>query len=91
AIIVVDPSDIVVFLNKAAEIICGKSRPRIPVALESFLRASDVEFEDLLAASRRGKAQGSVRIKSTGRILLASRRMLPVADRPRGFEIYFLR
>lgn len=90
-IIVVDPSEAVVFLNKSAEAITGRSRPRLPQSLEHFLRTSDLELDEFIAAAGQSNFLGRVRVKSSSRILLANRRILPVTDRHGGFQVIYLR
>lgn len=90
-LIIVDPDDVVVFLNIAAERAARLSQPFEAHALPTFLRFSDFDMNDFLASIERGHSQGLVRAKTSGRIYQATRRMLMTAGSSTGFSVYFLR
>lgn len=90
-LIVVDPDEVVTFLNTAAERAARLASPFESQALATFLRFSDFDMDDFLASAERGHAQGLVRSKTSGTIYQAMRRMLLVAGSASGFTVYFLR
>ncbi|GEO84714.1 MULTISPECIES: sigma 54-interacting transcriptional regulator [Alphaproteobacteria] len=91
AMIVVDPDELVVFLNLAAERAARLSKPFESQKLATFQRFSDFDMDEFLAAAQRGQTQGFVRSKVSGTVYQANRRMLSIAGSATGFTVYFLR
>lgn len=90
-LMIVDPDEVVVFLNTAAERAARLAAPFESQALSTFLRFSDFDMDDFLASAERGHAQGLVRAKISGKVYQASRRVLVVTGSASGFSVYFLR
>lgn len=90
-LIVVDPDDVVVFLNLAAERNAKLGTAFESQALVSFLRFSDLDMEDFLAAAERGQTEGLVRSRSTGKVYHTVRKLLMTTGGAGSFQFYFLR
>jgi transcriptional regulator with PAS, ATPase and Fis domain len=90
-VIIVDPDDMVVFLNLVAERAAKLATPFASQPLATFLRFSDFDMDEFLAAAQRGQSQGLVRTKASGKLFQATRRVLVTSGTAGGFIVYFLR
>ncbi|WP_334174538.1 sigma 54-interacting transcriptional regulator [Pseudoxanthobacter sp.] len=89
--LIVDPDETVIFLSAAARTLAGRSTlpERVPFSL--FLRKCDLDMDAFVAAAERGQNQGSVRVRSSGRVYHATRRVLMAGGHTRGYSLYWLR
>ncbi|MFM2279794.1 MAG: hypothetical protein RLZZ444_2025 [Pseudomonadota bacterium] len=90
-LVIVDPDDVVIFLNLAAERAARLSSPFKSQALSSFLRFSDFDMDDFLASVERGQSEGTVRARTTGKVYQAARKVLVTSGGSGSFNLYFLR
>lgn len=91
AVIVTDASDTIVAVNQTANPRedDGASLKNLP--LTSYAKLCDLDMDDFLAAVGRGQSRGVVRIKSTGKVFFALRRVILVGPGVSGYSVYFLR
>ena len=90
-VIVTDAADIVVVVNQAAD--WKEHRPESfkSVPLTTYARQCDLDMDDFLAALGRGHSQGVVRVKTTGKVYFAGRRVLLTDQGVSGHFLYLLR
>lgn len=91
-VIVVSPEGMILFTSTNVGVRGTQQEVRWDrTPFEVFLRKSDWELDEFVAAAERGQMQGVARRRSTGKTYIASRRILLFEGSSRGFTVYWLR
>lgn len=90
-IIVTDASDGIVAVNRAANPRDHDSQSIRSLPLTSYAKLCDLDMDDLLAAVGRGQSRGVVRVRSSGQVYFAQRRVILIGTGAIAFSVYTLR
>jgi transcriptional regulator with PAS, ATPase and Fis domain len=92
AIIVIDPEHNIAFLNRAAEKLSAINHEQAEKrSFEVFLRRSGLDMDDWLAGTEKGRREGLIKGKTTGTLIPATRRIIPVTGNKRGYVLITLK
>lgn len=89
-VIVTDASDAIVAVNQAANP-RDDGQPMKSMSLTSYAKLCDLDMDDFIAAVGRGQARGVVRVRSSGKVFFAHRRVILVGAGVSGYSMYMLR
>lgn len=91
AVIVTDASDTIVAINQAANPRENDGSSLKSLPLTSYAKLCDLDMDDFLAAVGRGQSRGVVRVKSSGKVFFALRRVILIGPGVNGYSVYLLR
>lgn len=90
-VIVTDAADTVIVANQAADRREHPTESLTSLPLPAYARQAGLDMDDFLAAIGRGHSQGVVRVKTTGKIYYAVRRVIITGPSVKGYSLYLLR
>lgn len=90
-VIVTDAADTVVVVNQAGDRRENRADAFRHLPLLAYAKQCDLDMDDFLAAIGRGHSQGVVRVKTTGKVFFAVRRVVLTGPGVSGYSVYMLR
>lgn len=90
-IIVTDAAGEIVVVNQAANPRDHDGQALRSLPLTSYAKLCDFDMDDLLAAVGRGQVRGVVRVRSSGQVYFAQRRVVLLGTGATAFYVYILR